>query len=107
MAIQISIWERRDNGNREIMGSTALELCRIMRKNKGINSARFYWSGSEEIVFIAEGEDSALDSLPKVLDWGSDYAKLAFTLADLARLTLNKRLMTPQTGAQNYQLADR
>jgi hypothetical protein len=107
MAIQISIWERRDNGSREIMGSIALELCRILRKKSGINSARFYWAGSEEIMFLCEGEESALDSIPRVLDWGPEYAKLAFALADIARLTLNKQLITPQTAAQNYQLAGR
>jgi hypothetical protein len=48
MAIQLYIWERRDSGSRETMGNTALELCRIIRKRKGINSARFYWAGSEE-----------------------------------------------------------
>jgi hypothetical protein len=105
MAIQLSIWERRDNGSRETMGNTALELCRIIRKRKGINSARFYWAGSEEIVFLAEGEESAIGTSELMTE--ADYARLGFILADNARLTANKRLMDPRTGVQNYRTAGR
>lgn len=105
MAIQLSIWERRDSGSRETMGNTALELCRILRKRKGINSARFYWSGSEEIVFLAEGEEAALNNPEQITL--ADLARLAFLMADHARLTVNKRLMDPRTGFQNYQRAGR
>jgi hypothetical protein len=105
MSIQIQIWERRDGGSRETMGNTALELCRIIRKTKGINSARFYWSGSEEIVFLVEGEDPALGN-PEQMTL-ADFARLGFILADNARVTLNKRLMDPKTGFQNYRMAGR
>jgi hypothetical protein len=105
MSIQIMIWERRDSGSRETMGNTALELCRIIRKRKGISSARFYWAGSEEIVFLSEGEESAFGTSDLMTE--GDYARLGFILADNARLTLNKRLMDPRTGAQNYRIAGR
>ncbi|MBI4764317.1 MAG: hypothetical protein HY787_06910 [Deltaproteobacteria bacterium] len=56
MPIQLTIWERRDKGRRETMENKAFELCRLRRKSGGITSARFYWSGSDEIVFLVEGE---------------------------------------------------
>lgn len=62
MPIQLSVWERRDNGDRETMGNIALELCRITRRLKGITSSRFYWYGSESIVFLNEGEAAAFSS---------------------------------------------
>lgn len=105
MAIQLSIWERRDSGNRETMGNTALELCRLSRKREGITSARFYWSGPEEIVFWVEGETTALDTPAQ----GNlaDYARLGFLLSDHARMSLNKRLMDPRAGVENYRVAGR
>jgi hypothetical protein len=105
MPIQLNILERRDGGSRETMGNTALELCRLVRKNKGITSARFYWSGSEDIVFWVEGEASALDNPdPATL---ADYSRLLFTLADNARMTLTKRLADQKTSLQTYRNAGR
>ena len=105
MSIEIQIWERRDGGSRETMGNTALEVCRILRKSEGINSARFYWSGTEEIVFWVEGETAALDTPnQKTL---ADYIRLGFILADNAKQTLSKRLMDPREGLQTYRTAGR
>ena len=105
MPIQLSVWERRDNGRRETMGNIALELCRLRRKSEGITSARFYWSGSEEIVFWVEGDAAAIDTLDqKTL---ADYAWLGFILADHARLTLTKRLSEPREALQTYRTAGR
>ncbi|MBI4764328.1 MAG: hypothetical protein HY787_06965 [Deltaproteobacteria bacterium] len=105
MPIQLSIWERRDSGRRETMGNIALELCRLCRKSEGITSTRFYWSGSDEIVFLFEGEAAALDTPDqKIL---ADYAWLGFVLADQASQILNKRLIDPKTGLQIYRIAGR
>ena len=105
MPIQLSIWERRDSGRRETMGNTALELCRLRRKSEGITSARFYWSGSEEIVFLIEGDAAALDTPDQKTM--ADYAWLGFILADHARLTLTKRLSEPREALQMYRTAGR
>lgn len=105
MAIQLSIWERRDGGNRETVGNMALELCRITRKREGINSARFYWAGPDEIVFVVEGEAAALET-PAQADL-ANYARVGFALADNARMTLNKRLIDPRAGVENYRVAGR
>jgi hypothetical protein len=105
MPIQLSILERRDGGSRETMGNTALELCRIIRKRKGINSARFYWSGPDEIVLWVEGEEAALGTPDQATL--ADFARLGFILADNAKQTLSKRLMDPRAGVENYRMAGR
>ncbi len=105
MPIQLAIWERRDNGRRETMGNVAFELCRLRRKSMGISSARFFWSGPDEIVFLVEGETAALDAPDlKIL---ADYAWLGFILADQARQTLNKRMIDPRTALETYRSAGR
>ena len=105
MPIQLMICERRDNGDREAMGNTALELCRIIRRRDGIAAARFYWSGSENIVFLTEGEATALDTPAQAAP--ADYARSAFVLADNARITLNMRLAEPRDALQTYRSAGR
>ena len=105
MPIQLSILERRDSGSRETMGNAALELCRILRKRKGINSAKFYWYGPDEIVFLVEGEATALDNPdPATL---ADYSKVLYTLADHGRMSMNKRLIDPKAGLESYRSAGR
>jgi hypothetical protein len=105
MPIQLTIYERRDNGSREVMGNTAVEACRIIRKLKGITSSRFYWTGTESIVFLTEGEAAALNTIAQVV--GADYWRLGFTLADNARVTLNMRLADPRESLQTYRAAGR
>ena len=89
MPIQLTIWERRDNGNREVMGKTALELCRIFRKSDGVTSSRYYWTG-DGVAFLTEGEATALDTISPEAQ--QDYSRAAFVLMDNARPTLNIRL---------------
>jgi hypothetical protein len=105
MPIQLMVWERRDSGNREAMGNTAVEMCRIARKNKGMTSSRFYWSGMESIVFLNEGETAALDVPGAAAP--ADFWRLAFTLADNARMTLNMRLAEPRDALQTVRAAGR
>jgi hypothetical protein len=105
MSIQLTVYERRDNGDREVMGNTALELCRIMRRLKGITSARFYWYGTESVVFLAEGETAALNTVGQAAP--ADYFRLGFVLADNARVTLNMRLVDPRESIQTYRAAGR
>ena len=105
MPIQLSVYERRDSGDRETMGNTALELCRMTRKLKGITSSRFYWVGSESIVILTEGETAALNAPASAYPAGS--ARLAFTLADNARMTLSMRLAEPRDAVQSYRRAGR
>ena len=105
MPIQLIIWERRDNGDRETMGNTALEVCRIFRARDGITSARFYWSGSERVVFLTEGEAAALDTPGQAAP--AEYGRAALVYADNARLTLSIRLTEPRASVDAYRAAGR
>ena len=105
MPIQLSIWERRDNGDREVMGNTALAICRFERTTNGITSAKFYWSGSERIVFLTEGEGPALSGIGE--SYPPDYYKAGFVLADNARVTMNLRLTDPRESLETYRAAGR
>jgi hypothetical protein len=107
MPIQLSVWERRDNGNREALGNAALEACRIVRKVKGITSCRFYWSGSEYIVVLTEGETAALNGTGYSADQLAKYNKLGLIVADNAKQTLNLRLTEPRDALASYRSAGR
>ncbi len=97
MPIQLTIYERRDNGTREAMGKTALELCRIYRKREGITSARYYWTG-DGVAFLTEGEATALDTLNAAAP--QDASRAAFVLMDNARPTLSLRLIDARDALQ-------
>ena len=105
MPISIGIWERRDNGDREAMGNTALELCRIIRRRDGITSARFYWSLSETMVFLIEGEAVALDTPGQAAP--AEYSRAGLAFADNARQVLNIRLAEPREALGTYRAAGR
>jgi hypothetical protein len=107
MPIQLQVWERRDNGNREGMGNASIELCRIVRKVKGITSCRFYWSGTEIIVSLTEGETAALNDFGLSGDQLAKFNQLLFTLADNAKWTLNLRLVEPRDAVASYRSAGR
>ena len=98
MPIQLMIYERRDNGSREAMGNSALEMCRAARKREGITSARYYWTG-DSIAFLYEGEADALN-YPYAEDQIEKYGRAAFVLMDNARVTLNSRLVDARDALQ-------
>ena len=97
MPIQLTIYERRDNGSREAMGNSALGLCRTARKREGITSARYYWTG-DSIAFLYEGEADALNN--PYTEAQQEYGRAAFVLMDNARLTLNSRLIDARDALQ-------
>lgn len=98
MPIQLTIYERRDNGSREAIGNTALELCRIARKREGITSARYYWTG-DSVAFLYEGDANAINS-PYTEAQMEEYGRAAFVLMDNARITLNLRLIEARNALQ-------
>jgi hypothetical protein len=102
MPIQLIILERRDNADREDLGNAAFAMCRAMRANKGIRSSRFYWYGADTVVILTEGENEALDA-----PFDAENARAAFDLTDLARMTMNWRLIEPRTGVETYKSAGR
>ena len=102
MPIQLMVCEHRDNADRMELGNAALAVCRSIRAKEGISSSRFYWYLTDTVVILTEGEASALDSPAD-----AEYARAGFELADLAKLTMNLRLIDPRTGMETYQSAGR
>ncbi len=107
MPIQLQVWERRDSADRNALGNTALDLCRISRAVDGIRSSRFYWNGADNVVFLTDGETAALDTLGDPAKVTADQARALFALADLANATLSMRLGEPRAGAEAYSRAGR
>ena len=97
MPIQFSVYERRDNGDRDEMAKAALEICRISRKTQGITSARYYWTG-DSIAFITEGESTAINKIATTDQ--KNYYRAAFILMDNTRTTLNLNLQEPREAVQ-------
>ena len=76
------------------MGNTSVELCRIVRASDGIKSAQFYWSGTEMVVYITEGEAAALNAPGATAQ--ADYGRAGFIIADNARNVMTLRLAEPR-----------
>ena len=102
MPIQIMVCERRDNADRMELGNAALAACRSIRARAGISSSRFYWYLTDTVVILTEGEASALDA-----PGDAEYARTGFELTDLARVTINMRLVDPRAGVETYKSAGR
>ena len=104
MPYRLIICERRDQADREAMAKTALAICRESRKTSGIQSAKFYWSGADNIVFLIEGDLGALNA-----GAGDNPAmgKLFYDMSDLTRMTMNIVLLDPRSGEQSYRSAGR
>jgi hypothetical protein len=102
MPIQLTIFDRRDSSGRLELGNAAFALCKAVRSQEGIISSRYYWNATDTIVILSEGSTEALDS-----QGSAEFIKAAFDVGDMARLTLNLRLMDPQVGVENYRMAGR
>ena len=106
MPIQIQVWERRDNADRNALGNAALDLCRTSRID-GIRSARFYWHGADAVVLLTDGETDALNDLGNAAKTTADRSRALFALSDLATATLAMRLTEPGVGQEAYRRAGR
>ena len=103
MPIEVSHWRRRDNADREILGKSALEVCRALRSADGFTDARFYWAGPDEIVVqatAASGEAFGREYAP-------DVARVFYALADSAYQTSREWWIEPARGEANYRSAGR
>ena len=107
MPFQLGIFERRDNGERVAMAQAALAACRAMRQTKGITSARYYWSGSEQIVILVQGEGPALANAASGNP--AEFAKASLDLQDHTKTIMNIRLTEPQAEivTESYRSAGR
>jgi hypothetical protein len=99
------MYERRDNGDRNDMAMAALGFCRALRKTDGINSAKYYWSGTDSIGILLEGEGPALSSPGAGIDPAD--VKFAFDLGDAARQTMDIQLSEAKAGEETAKAAGR
>ena len=105
MPYRLFMFERRDNGDRNDMAMAALGWCRAIRKTAGINSAKFYWSGTESIGILLEGEGPALNSPNAGMDPAD--GKFGFDLGDNARMTNDIQLAEAKAGEETAKAAGR
>ena len=103
MAILIDRWERRDNADRNALGTAALDLCRAVRAAEGTRSARFYWNGPDAIALLWDAESAEVFDRPPT----QPAARAVFALADLARNTGSERWSEPGRAQETYRLAGR
>ena len=105
MSYRFFMFERRDNAKHEDLANAALALCRGARQTNGINSAKFYWSGFDNIVFLIEGDNQALNT--PFAGNPEANAKAGFAFMDLAKQTMDIRLGDPKAGADAFRMAGR
>ena len=102
MALAVTRWERRDSADRNAFGVAAYQYCRAVRA-QGARSCRFYWTGADSIVIIAEADSGHIFDDPPT----AETAKTLFALADLAKSGSVERWLDPREGVAAYQAADR
>jgi hypothetical protein len=110
MPIQLQIWERRQNGDRQLMADAALFFCRAVRQTKGITSSRFYWSGTERMVLLTQGEGPALNApFSGFTGDRNQLAKHTYDIQDHVTVPFNIRLTEPQAEVvvESYRSAGR
>ncbi len=103
MALGITRWERRDAAGREEVGNAALELCRALRHEEGIEDARFYWTGVDSLAVVATATSAeAITRVPSPA-----AARANFALANYARQTGAETWMDPRDGQMMWESAGR
>lgn len=105
MSYRFYMFERRDHAKHEDLANTALALCKGARQTKGITFAKFYWSGFDNIVFLIEGDNQALNA--PFSGNPEANAKAGFDFMDLAKQTMDIRLADPKTSAEAFRMAGR
>lgn len=103
MPIEVSHWRRRDNADREILGKSALEVCRALRATDGFTDGRFYWVNPDEIVVQATAESGEVLGR----EYPSDLARAFYAFADNAMQTSREWWIEPSAGEANYRAAGR
>lgn len=101
MDIGYSRWERRDGADRNALGNAALEYCRALRREDGVNDARFYWSGIDTLSILTHVQST--DALNRVHT--PRAARATFALSDLARQTKAEVWLDAHVGEAMYNTA--
>lgn len=101
MDVGFSRWERRDEADRNELGKAALEYCRALRSEDGVNDARFYWSGIDTLSILTYVQST--DALNRVHT--ARAARATFALSDLARQTRAETWIDAHVGEAMYNTA--
>ncbi len=99
------MYDRRDSGDREVLGNAAYALCKNAKKKEGITSAKFYWAG-DSIIILMEGEGQALNSPGNAVPQEQN-AKPGMDMIDHSRLTTDIRLTEPKASEAAYRAGGR
>ena len=105
MSYRFYMFERRDHAKHEDLANAALALCKGARQTEGITSAKFFWSGFDDIAFLIEGDNNALNA-PFSGDPEAN-ARAGFAFMDLAKQKMDIRLTDPKISAEAFQMAGR
>lgn len=104
MPLHVAKWERRDNADRDALGSAALTVCRNARGVDGVRNARFYWANPDTVAIMVDAEPGS---------WGPgsgsgptpEGAKAMFGLSNLARMTSSETWGEARTGEEAYRMS--
>jgi hypothetical protein len=97
-------WDRYPTSDRNAFGLAALNLCRALRTQPKIRSARFYWVTGNMVAIVVEGEPDCFDYNPEP---DPEVGKAAFALADLAHQESIETWGDAGVGERNWQRAGR
>ena len=86
MTIAVQKWTRRSDADREEFAMAALEYCKALKKEPGVQDARFYCPLMDTAAVLAYLDSP--DMWNRML--GPHAAEAAFRMSDLGRETSNE-----------------
>jgi len=98
----IETYERRDIADRNELALAALQLCRTLRAQDSVKSAKFYWEDWDRLAVVTERDTWNMDGNPI-----PEAAKASSGLANLAQRVEFRLLAEAAIGQQAYERADR
>ncbi|HSF87325.1 MAG TPA: hypothetical protein VLG28_16930 [Acidimicrobiia bacterium] len=101
MAVGIQRWERRDGADRNEFALAALAYCKAVRTQRGVEDARFYWTGIDALAVLSTLSEPEAWSRP--LTEGA--AKATFALADLGHQTGSELWLDARDGQAAWEAA--
>ncbi len=101
MAVGIQRWERRDGADRNEFALAALAYCKAVRTQRGVEDARFYWTGIDALAVLSTLSEPEAWSRPLA----EGAAKATFALADLGHQTGSELWLDAQDGQAAWEAA--
>lgn len=101
MSYTVSHWSRRSEADRDDLGEAALEWCNAARAYAGASTARFYWTGPDDLVTVTEVRSAdPFETTPP-----PELTSAMLHLADKARRVREERWIAPGEGEERYRAA--